>query len=56
MNSIIESFAKALSLILSFDKELLSVIFLSLKVSGTALVIASAAGLTVGAFVGLRKF
>ncbi len=56
MNSIAESFAKALSLILSFDEELLGVIFLSLRVSGTALVIASAAGLPVGAFIGLKKF
>lgn len=56
MNSITESFARALSLILGFDKELLGVIFLSLKVSGTALVIASAAGLPVGALVGLKKF
>ena len=56
MASIIDSFSKALSLILNLDKELLGIIFLSIKVSGTALVIATFIGLPLAAFVGLKKF
>lgn len=56
MNSITEGFLKAFSLIYNFDHELFSIILLSLKVSGTALIISSAAGVSIGAFVGLRKF
>lgn len=56
MDSIIEGFRKALSLILSLDPELLSIIFLSLEVSGTALIIATVLGLPVGALTGLKRF
>jgi tungstate transport system permease protein len=51
----IEGFKNAFHLIVSLDRELLEIIFLSLKVSGIALVIASAFGLPVGAFVALKK-
>jgi tungstate transport system permease protein len=56
MDSIIEGFTKALSLILSLDPELLSIIFLSLEVSVTALILATILGLPLGALTGLKRF
>lgn len=56
MDSILEGFSRASFLILHLDAELLKIIFLSLKVSGIALLISSAVGLPVGTFIGLRKF
>ncbi len=56
MDAILIGFKKAFFLIFSLDAELLSIIFLSLKVSGIALVIATAAGLPPGAFLGLKRF
>jgi tungstate transport system permease protein len=56
MDSIIEGFREALSLILSLDPELLSIIFLSLEVSGTALILATILGLPLGALTGLKRF
>ena len=56
MDSILEGFSRAFFLIVHLDAELLQIIFLSLKVSGAALIIATAVGLPVGAFIGLRKF
>lgn len=56
MDTIIESFTKAFLLIFHLDKELLGIIFLSLQVSGTALVIASVIGIPAGSVIGLKKF
>lgn len=56
MDTIIEGFRRALSLIFNLNPELLSIIFLSLKVSGIALLIATLSGLPLGAFIGLNKF
>ncbi len=56
MNTILIGFKKAFYLILNLDTELLSIIFLSLRISGLALVIAAAAGLSLGALVGLKRF
>jgi len=56
MNSIIEGFLRAFSLIVDFDPELLRIIFLSLEVSGSALVIASSLGIPAGSILGLKKF
>ena len=56
MGSITEGFIKAFILIFHLDAELLNIIFLSLKVSGIALSIATAAGLPFGAFMGLKRF
>jgi tungstate transport system permease protein len=56
MDSIIEGFIKAFSLIYGLDRELLNIIFLSIKVSGIALIIATAAGVPAGAVVALKKF
>jgi tungstate transport system permease protein len=56
MDSILEGFKKALFLIFNLDRELLNIILLSLKVSGTALIISTALGLPVGALTGFKKF
>lgn len=56
MNFISESFKQAFYLILNMDRELLSIIFLSLKVSGMALIIATITGLPLGTFIGLKNF
>ncbi len=56
MDSIIEGFIKAFSLIFNLDKELLGIIFLSLKVSGMALIISSTIGVPAGAIIGLKNF
>jgi len=55
MNSLIDSFSKALFLIFPLDRELLGIILLSLSVSGTALIVATVIGLPIGAFLGLRR-
>jgi tungstate transport system permease protein len=56
MDSIIEGFIKAFSLIFNLDRELLGIILLSLQVSGTALIISSTIGVPAGTFIGLKKF
>jgi len=56
MSTILESFAEALSLILHLNKELLGIILLSLKVSGTALAVATLIGLPLSALLGFKKF
>lgn len=56
MDSITDGFIKAFALIAHLDRELLGIIFLSLKVSGLALIIATALGLPTGAALGLTRF
>ncbi len=56
MNSILESFGKALFLILHLDRELVGIILLSIKVSGTALVLSTIIGLPLSAFLAFKKF
>lgn len=56
MHAIIDSFSKAFFLILNLDRELLWIILLSIKVSGTALVIAASIGLPLAALLGFKKF
>jgi tungstate transport system permease protein len=56
MNSLIQGFVQAFDLILHLDPVLIGIIFLSLKVSGAALLIAIAFGLPVGALLGLKRF
>lgn len=56
METIIEGFRRAFILIFKLDAELLSIIFLSLKVSGLALIIATVTGLLVSAHIGFRQF
>src|SRR4030066_2251655 len=56
METIIEGFRRAFILIFNLDAELLSIFFLSLKVSGLSLIIATVTGLLVGAHIGFRQF
>jgi tungstate transport system permease protein len=56
MGDILKGIYNAVHLILSLDPDLYSVIFLSLKVTGTAVIIASALGIPAGTFLALRKF
>jgi tungstate transport system permease protein len=56
MTSIVEGFIKAFSLILHLDAELLGIIVLTVKVSGTALVVATLFGLPLSALLGFKKF
>jgi tungstate transport system permease protein len=56
MSAILESFGQALSLILHLNKELLGIILLSLKVSGTALAVSTLIGLPLSALLGFKKF
>ncbi|HAM49959.1 MAG TPA: tungstate transporter permease [Nitrospiraceae bacterium] len=56
MTALMEGFRTAFSLILHLNEELLAIIFLSLKVSGFALLIATLIGLPLGAFLGFKKF
>ncbi|MEW6409906.1 MAG: ABC transporter permease [Nitrospirota bacterium] len=56
MDIILSGFSRAISFILSFDKELYSIIFLSLKVSGVALIISTLIGISIGAVVSMRRF
>jgi tungstate transport system permease protein len=56
MDSLLNGFIQAFSLILHLNPELFGIIFLSLKVSGLALIIATLLGLPAGAVIGLRRF
>ncbi|MFZ6017596.1 MAG: ABC transporter permease [Nitrospirota bacterium] len=56
MDLIIEGFRHAFTLIFNLNRELLGIIFLSLKVSVIALIIATILGLPLGALIGLKKF
>jgi len=56
LNEIIEGFFKAIQLILSLDPEVLNITLLSLRVSGTAVILASIVGLPTGTHLGLYNF
>jgi tungstate transport system permease protein len=56
MDSFLQGFIKAFELILNLDQTLFGIIFLSLKVSGSALFMATAIGLPAGALLGLKRF
>jgi tungstate transport system permease protein len=55
MAFILESFYSAFILILSLDRELLNIMYLSLKVSGSALVLATIVGLPLAGLFGLTR-
>jgi tungstate transport system permease protein len=55
MDLILEGFAKAISLIFHLDSELLGIIFLSLKVSCLALLIATLFGVPFGSALALKR-
>ena len=56
MDSILGGFVKAFELITSLDRELLEILFMSFRVSGGALVIASILGVSTGALIALKRF
>jgi tungstate transport system permease protein len=56
MDSLLNGFLQAFDLIFHLDQTLFGIIFLSLKVSGCALLIATALGLPFGALLGLKRF
>jgi len=56
MDSFLQGFIKAFELIFHLDQTLFGIIVLSLKVSGSALVISTAIGLPAGALLGLKRF
>ena len=56
MNLILEGLVKAFWLIVSLDREVYEIMFLSLKVSGTAVLIGALLGVPSGATVGLKEF
>jgi tungstate transport system permease protein len=55
MNLILDGFSKAFYLILHLDAELLGIIFLSLRVSCSALLIAACLGIPIGAIIALER-
>ncbi len=52
----VDGLIRSLSLIVSLDRDLLSIILLSLQVSGTALLMATLLGGSLGIAVGLKEF
>ena len=56
MDSLLNGFIQAFSLIVHLNSELFGIILLSLQVSGLALVIATFIGLPLGAVLGLKRF
>lgn len=56
MDSITEAFRNAFFLIVNLDRELLGIILLSLGVSGSALIAATAIGIPFGALLAFRRF
>ena len=56
MNLILEGLVKAFWLIVSLDREVYEIMFLSLRVSGTAVMIGALLGVPSGATVGLKEF
>lgn len=56
MNPILEGLLKAFWLIVSFDPEVYEIMFLSLRVSGIAVLIGALLGVPSGATVGLKEF
>ncbi|MBA4393167.1 MAG: tungstate transporter permease [Desulfobacca sp.] len=56
MESISNGFLAAFYLIAGLNKELLGIIFLSLKVSGLALLVSTVIGLPLAALLGLKRF
>ncbi|GER94137.1 tungstate transporter permease [hot springs metagenome] len=55
MHSIFLGFKEAFLLILNLDRELMDIIFLSIRVSGAALLISTVIGLPIGALFGLKR-
>jgi len=56
MGDITEAFRTAIQLILSRDPDLVEIVWLSLRVSGSALLLSAAFGLPLGAWIGITRF
>lgn len=56
MSDLQAAFATALTLVIHFDRNLAEIVLLSLRVSLTAVLLASLIGLPLGAVLGLRQF
>ena len=56
MNIILEALNRALDLVLNFDESLIEILFLSLKVSGTSLLLSCIIGLPLGTFLAIKSF
>jgi len=56
MNYILDGFKEALRLIFSLDSEVFSAVFVSLRVSCTAIIFATIVGLPLGFFVAIKEF
>jgi tungstate transport system permease protein len=56
MGDITEAFRTAVRLVLSRDPDLVEIVWLSLRVSGSALLLSAAIGLPLGAWIGIRRF
>ena len=56
MNYIHEGFKEAFQLLIGFDKEVYSIIFLSLLVSTSATIIASLIFIPIGIHLGIKEF
>ncbi|MBW1752717.1 MAG: ABC transporter permease, partial [Deltaproteobacteria bacterium] len=56
MDLLIDSLLSALLLVASFDPEIVSIVAVSLKVSGTSTVIASLMGIPLGFFIAFESF
>jgi tungstate transport system permease protein len=56
MDFLFEAFGDALKLLFGFDRELLHIVGVSLKVSFTAIVLASLAGVPLGLLAGMGRF
>lgn len=56
MNYILDGFKQALYLILTLDREVFSAVFISLRVSFTAIIFASIAGLPLGFLIAVKNF
>ncbi len=56
MDTLLTGFLQAFGLIIHLDRELFGIIALSLEVSGSALLVAAALGVPLGALLGLTRF
>lgn len=55
MSSLFEGIIEAFHLIIALDPDLLQIVFLSLRISGTAMIIGTILGVPLGAFLGLKS-
>ena len=55
MSRLLEGIVEAFRLIISFDPDLLQIVFLSLRVSGMAIILSALIGVPLGAMLGLKE-